>query len=1143
MLRGKSSVSLILIALTTFAGWAQNRPDVIQQLLDLPAPPPTLLPPPKAPSLAGFDARTPPPDNAPIGLLEAYWSVGGPHPDKAKMPDAVRQRFLTHAEQHRDKLPFYLEQEWLPDTPDTHARVRAVMDAGLTSYYGQTDDKEVRRHEEGWKAKLQAWLLLHSQFYLDELAQKARDSKDENGEITAEKYLRALAKLDWERAQPLLENYSYSSHLRTATLALTLRYEHAVKTNSNEVAGLRTRLQELVAHPQSPGKARDLACQALMQAPWEGRDDWFLARFADDSLRVIEDGGSGTLYPLNKPVQADPERWIPLLAKLVGHSNPAVHEAAVDCLASFDPDSPRKEALQLLLPWLANPNWSAAEGRKELLQSLAKVSLPSAVPGLLAVVENDEDEELRLLAVEALGAQRDPRAVAPLKRLLTRVDGPTERTTVVNALVACGGLSDDEIARAIEAYATRIAVAGKGDPAETIAEADIDFDSNVPLQVAVGKVLSETEAPREAVATRLLDRIQRLERTQPALAQLLLTLVQRWNLRTVDADIVARLAAGKADVKAVQAALQIRDRLRASVSDELQSIAVRGNAAAGLAAVLLGDENFFYKILNDDAAEPKRAMLAAARLTRTPLPIARVGELLAHKTLQFAAERYLISEDSTDARQLILAKHPGEALILGAMATTAATMYAKAEAQFRAEVLASDEADEIIALLSPLSIVTTTRQLAGTQTISSSRIVPNQTVIRVRKGHAELVWRTDEEREKVRTLTATEWQELQTFLREKNIDALPPRLSPSGSSRMEFEFLRLTKQGGRRVHITDMLWVIGMQDPYSLLLHQFRMLTEGKEFRVRYDIEARVKGLEVVLADENSPVTTLCGEGGKLLALVSRLPETIRVMKGQVEASGGRAVWHEIIAGKLGAEVQPPKTCGASAVSLPDPKERLLNPTQEEMMRLIYVALGTSFGNYSVRPRQGIVRWPWLPQSEVFLVGEYQDVLESSDGNWLLAIKANAAGLLSLVRIEVATRRETPINFAVTGKLQLFAAIPRVNKFVFKQQRSDGGSQGYLVTPTTGAVESIQGNAGPLLRRPQRDFQPTGNPDEVWAAAPNPALRVTEIGRYNLKTFSFTPLRTIPELSFTSDALWVDAAANAIYIVYRGHLLRFLLNL
>ena len=38
-----------------------------------------------------------------------------------------------------------------------------------------------------------------------------------------------------------------------------------------------------------------------------------------------------------------------------------------------------------------------------------------------------------------------------------------------------------------------------------------------------------------------------------------------------------------------------------------------------------------------------------------------------------------------------------------------------------------------------------------------------------------------------------------------------------------------------------------------------------------------------------------------------------------------------------------------------------------------------------------------------------------------------------------------------------------------------------------------------------------------------------------------TPKLHVPELRFDSDPVWVDAAANAVYITYQSHLLRMLL--
>ncbi|HEU0253796.1 MAG TPA: HEAT repeat domain-containing protein, partial [Pyrinomonadaceae bacterium] len=58
-----------------------------------------------------------------------------------------------------------------------------------------------------------------------------------------------------------------------------------------------------------------------------------------------------------------------------------------------------------------------------------------------------------------------------------------------------------------------------------------------------------------------------------------------------------------------------------------------------------------------------------------------------------------------------------------------------------------------------------------------------------------------------------------------------------------------------------------------------------------------------------------------------------------------------------------------------------------------------------------------------------------------------------------------------------------------------------------------------------------------------PALRralmnQTQVGRYNLKDFSFKSILTLPHISFDSLSMWVDAKSEKLYVVYNGELLR-----
>ncbi len=68
-----------------------------------------------------------------------------------------------------------------------------------------------------------------------------------------------------------------------------------------------------------------------------------------------------------------------------------------------------------------------------------------------------------------------------------------------------------------------------------------------------------------------------------------------------------------------------------------------------------------------------------------------------------------------------------------------------------------------------------------------------------------------------------------------------------------------------------------------------------------------------------------------------------------------------------------------------------------------------------------------------------------------------------------------------------------------------------------------------------RPLQPTGQPEEVWAAIPDADKNETQVGVYNVKTLAFKSLIKIPEIEFDSMQMWVDA--GKIYFVYQGHLL------
>src|SRR5262249_25822339 len=138
-------------------------------------------------------------------------------------------------------------------------------------------------------------------------------------------------------------------------------------------------------------------------------------------------------------------------------------------------------------------------------------------------------------------------------------------------------------------------------------------------------------------------------------------------LRVVKINLVERIGAGWADIDALTLALENRDSIQKSAGDELYGLIKQGGYAAGIAAAILNDEREHRDALGGTDAKAQLALLAGARYLREKLPIELASKLLdsPSRALAKAAEGYLEVEDSAEARKLVMARHPGEAYILG----------------------------------------------------------------------------------------------------------------------------------------------------------------------------------------------------------------------------------------------------------------------------------------------------------------------------------------------------------------------------------------------------------------------------------------------------------------------------------------------
>ena len=149
---------------------------------------------------------------------------------------------------------------------------------------------------------------------------------------------------------------------------------------------------------------------------------------------------------------------------------------------------------------------------------------------------------------------------------------------------------------------------------------------------------------------------------------------------------------------------------------------------------------------------------------------------------------------------------------------------------------------------------------------------------------------------------------------------------------------------------------------------------------------------------------------------------------------------------------------------------------------------------------------------------------------------------MQLVRHNLQTGEEFPVTMpngeyrppvryvAAHGKALLATAGPH--------DEPDMDQINYLLDPETGTIQQVKGEFWPLRDVFARELQPTGNPNEFWAAIPDSQKRVTNIGRYDSRNFVFKSLVELTGLSLRNSDFWVDTNAGKIWLTYKGHLLR-----
>ncbi|MBA3352690.1 MAG: HEAT repeat domain-containing protein, partial [Blastocatellia bacterium] len=905
------------------------------------------------------------------------------------------------------------------------------------------------------------------------------------------------------------------------------------------------------------------------------------------------------------------DEWAERFLKLVKSENKAVRSAAARNLVNIYDDD--KEIVEALLPWVSNADWAkeSRDGeRRKIIEALGDHDIPEAVPALITVLSNEPDH--RLVIAKVLAKKKDARAAPALRSLITQESGEI-RAGLIEAFVACAAMSPDEQMANVEAYAVMTSteegrMAIEHDSREEYEEDHNEGTGRVPrakiqsrisLEVLIGQVLAYSDEPDDGLAVRVIEREKVLRKKSPEVAARLAEFISRWKGAPIYLENLRKLRSDEADIDVVLTLLAERTRIREKLPNEIQSLRSSSGFARGIGACLSERSDEFLSILGTGAAEAQIGMLGCARLLRVQLPVGEVARLLdnSHPLLALAAERYLESEDSVEARRFVLNRYPGKARILGAFtAFVPEPKYADNNSEALRAVFASVGSSSTG--FGPMTKIRNFEAQLQSEVIGEKDLIAvfarlpedasGQQVVRVYKDRTTYTWYEDTARYWSRNLTEKEYKDIHGFILSSKVDNLPTQMAPCYHGCPSSEFVMLSRDGGRRVYVS------GYQAKAEIAVIDSHFdAFKSKELKLNYRLAGRIKGLEVLLADSKFPVYALWKKDSDVRVFVTdvSLAESIASdladkeradnavelddldeeeaakqrtaryelkEKRRLETSGRDLSWRTLQNGKLGAVAGEPDglfLLRALTAMLPHYRPDFL-----KSQMVTFLANGDVYAN---RYSRGIFRARQDGEATRIRAGNYDNPVVSGDKNWVVATKFTDSEQQMMTRVNLQTGKEFPVTEPSDESIQAIAYLPAHGRVLIHrgpvrrrdlenpnaethELESPGLSavgalpkvgQYSLLDAATGAVKPIKGEFRPLGDPRYRELQPSSTPGAAWAAVYDVPTKTTTIGLYIEKTFSFLPVTNLPDIHLGSSDVWVQESENKIYFVYGGHVL------
>ncbi len=252
---------LLVIGLYCFTPSTGAQDNTLVLLLELPAPPPPN--PFYRPVIAErsedfFDKKTPPGDDASLDDLLAYWKHQNQFDAKYTYVPKPSPKTLARLIDEVEKKPEMLSEliDAFPEAPETAELVKRLYDEELNE----------PKFDSEWRSEVKKWLTYHTNYFSDELYQIARQAGDTDEYVTNQDEVLALARVDWEKAKPLLDRMLADSNQPISqTLARWAYYKHALATGDTfGIETYRRALQETFDDKSAMSGNRDLAMDALV---------------------------------------------------------------------------------------------------------------------------------------------------------------------------------------------------------------------------------------------------------------------------------------------------------------------------------------------------------------------------------------------------------------------------------------------------------------------------------------------------------------------------------------------------------------------------------------------------------------------------------------------------------------------------------------------------------------------------------------------------------------------------------------------------------------------------------------------------------------------------------------------------------------